>query len=121
MNYYAITAKKTRKPVSQEHYENYLSYCTDLGEVGNVNYERTRGLHIHFIIKTERLDYKRLKPTKYGWSVKAVPIYNYQGWIQYIEKDNAKLSDEEQKGLRKAMLRLNCCNNNDTVVTMGPL
>lgn len=92
MNYqYAITAKKTRKPISQTHYLDYLDYITDLGKVGNVNFETTKGLHTHFILKCEeKLDYRKLKPTQYGWNVKAVPIYNRKGWIKYCRKDNLK-------------------------------
>ncbi len=85
---YAVTCKKVRKPISKEHYSDYLSYLSDYGSIGNVNYEKTRGLHIHFILKTENtLDYKVLKPEKHGWSVRAVPIYNLFNWISYIQKD----------------------------------
>lgn len=86
---YAITAKKTRKPILKEHYMDYLDKISDLGTIGNVNFETTRGLHTHFILRTpDKLDYKKLYPTKYGWNVKAVPIYNRKGWKKYIRKDN---------------------------------
>ncbi len=93
MNFqYAITAKKTRKPITQQHYLDYLDYLTDLGKVGNVNFEDTRGLHTHFILQTtSKLDFNKLKPTKYGWNVKAIPIYNRKGWIKYCRKDNLKM------------------------------
>lgn len=86
---FAMTAKKTRQPITAEHYLDYLDYCTDLGKVGNVNFETTRGLHIHFILEVkDKLDFKKLKPTKYGWNVKAVPIYNPKGWNKYSRKDH---------------------------------
>lgn len=85
---YAITAKKTRQPITVEHYKDYLDYLGDLGEVANVKFEQTRGLHIHFVLRTkERLDYRLLLPTKYGWNVKSVPIYNLRGWDLYCRKD----------------------------------
>lgn len=118
---YAITARKTRKPVLKEHYEDYLSYIGDIGEVGNVNFETTRGMHCHFILKTDKkVNYRSLRPTKYGWNVKAVPIYNREGWISYSEKDlhSVKpLSDKQQSKLRKKILDMNCCNGNKVTVT----
>lgn len=94
---YAITAKKTRKPISKEHYLDYLDHISDLGKVGNVNFETTKGLHTHFILKTKtKLDYNDLRPTKYGWNVKAIPIYDRKGWLKYIRKDN-----EQNKELNK--------------------
>lgn len=88
---YAMTAKKTRKPISSQHYLDYLDYCSDLGKVGNVNFEDTRGLHIHFVLDTkDKLDYRKLTPTKYGWNIKAVPIYNPKGWKLYCRKDYEK-------------------------------
>lgn len=88
---YAITAKKTRRPCTRTHYLDYLDYLSDHGKIGNVNFEITRGLHIHFIIKCDkRLDYNLLKPTKKGWNTKAVPVYARKGWIKYSRKDNEK-------------------------------
>lgn len=113
---YAITARKTRKPILKEHYEDYFGYLSDIGEVGNVNYENTRGIHVHFILSCKcKINYKILKPTKYGWNIKAVPIYNRDGWVSYCEKDLMglkPLSDKEHRNLRRKMIRLNCCNNN---------
>lgn len=117
---YAVTARKTRKPVLKEHYEDYLGYIGDIGEIGNVNFETTRGIHCHFILRTKKkLNYKQLRPTKYGWNVKAVPIYDREGWISYSEKDinSVKpLSDLEQRTLRRKILSMNCCNNNKVKV-----
>lgn len=111
---YAVTAKKTRSPISEQHYIDFLNYITDLGEVGNVNYETTRGLHVHFVLKTKtRLDYNKLKPTRYGWSVRAVPVYDINRWIQYCEKDRPVLTEGQSRALRRRMISLSCCNNND--------
>lgn len=86
---YAVTVKKTRAPVSIEHYLDYLDYCQDLGTPSNVYVEDTRGLHIHFVLEATkgRIDFKKLKPEKYGWNVKAVPVYYDQGWKKYCRKD----------------------------------
>lgn len=99
---YAITAKKTRKPITKTHYLDYLDYLTDHGKVGNVNFETTKGLHTHFVLKCdEQLDYNKLKPTKHGWNVFAVPLYNRKGWIRYIRKDN-----EDNKELNRDVKEL---------------
>lgn len=87
---YAITVKKTRKPILREHYLDYLDKLSDTGEIGNVNFETTKGMHIHFIIKTKgTLDYSKLYPTKYGWNAKAVSLFNRGGWIRYCRKDQS--------------------------------
>lgn len=132
---YAITAKKTRNPVLKEHYLDYLDYLTDKGTVADVYFETTRGLHCHFKLRCiSKLDYNILKPTKYGWNVKAVPIYNKSGWLKYCRKDFIKnqelnnhiflsdLSPEDSEGEQNEMSdRLKkyfsknvfCCNNNN--------
>lgn len=95
---YAITARKTNKPISKVHYLDYLNKLTDIGAVGNVNFETTRGLHCHFIIKTiSKTSFDKFRPTKRGWNVKAVPIYDRKGWIRYCRKDheeNKELNDD---------------------------
>lgn len=86
---YALTVRKTRNPITQTHYLDYLDYLSKYGTVGNVNFEETKGLHCHFILETkERLDYKCLKPAKFGWNVMAVPVYNKAGWVKYCRKDH---------------------------------
>lgn len=87
---YAITVKKTRNPISIQDYINYLDYLKGMYNIGNVNIETTRGLHLHFIISCVKLDFKSLYPAKYGWNVKAVPIFYKEGWIKYSEKDLKK-------------------------------
>lgn len=86
---FALTVKKTRKPVTEQHYYDYLNYLSDyVTDIGNVRFEKTRGLHIHCIIKTDKyFDFKLLKPEKFGWNAMAVPIYNRAGWIRYARKD----------------------------------
>lgn len=115
---YAITAKKTRKPITQEHYENYLSYLSDMGDVGNLHYENKKGLHIHFVLKTNKLlNYNKLKPTKYGWNIRAVPVYNPEGWNSYCKKDiykiNARAEAQENPMPSKRILPINCCYQNN--------
>lgn len=86
---YAVTAKKTRLPIEKVHYLDYLNKITDLGKVGNVYFETTKGLHVHFKVITDtKLNYKKLTPTKRGWNVKAIPIYNNKGWLTYCRKDH---------------------------------
>jgi hypothetical protein len=116
---YAITTRKTRQPITKQHYEDYLSHLGDidrhnyydkasmkvirkggLGDVGNVNYEETKGLHVHYILKTDHpitsdnLYY--YSPSKHGWNHKAVPIFNRSGWISYCEKDKIKKSEDNE-------------------------
>lgn len=85
---YAVTTKKTRKPISKEHYLDYLDSLTDIGKVYNVVFETTKGLHIHFVLEVQdKLDFKTLYRTKYGWNHMAVPLYNPKGWTRYCRKD----------------------------------
>ena len=85
---YAITARKTVKPITKEHYHDYLSKIGDLGSIGNVNFEAKKGLHCHFVLEVKgKINYKELRPTKRGWNVKAVPIYSYREWSCYSRKD----------------------------------
>lgn len=89
---YAITVKKTRNPITQQHYLDYLDKLSDSGKISNVYFETTRGLHCHFMLTTEEpLDYKKtLYPTKRGWNAKAVRVYRRDGWIRYCRKDYEK-------------------------------
>lgn len=90
MNTYAITIKKTRGTPTHDDYVSYLDWLVGKGyEVANVNYEFTRGLHIHFSIKTDQeLLNKdpRLYRDKYGWHIYCVSKYS-DGWDIYISKD----------------------------------
>lgn len=85
---FAITAKKTRKPISDKHYLDFLDRTKDLGEIGNVNLETTKGLHVHFVLKCNSLRYRDVYPSKVGWSIKIVPIFNKDGWVKYVRKDH---------------------------------
>lgn len=86
---YALTLKKTRKPILLTDYEDYLTWLQDRGyKVTEVNYEDTKGLHVHFILSAPaELIYGQLKRDPYGWSIRFVPIYNRTGWMKYITKD----------------------------------
>ena len=93
---YAITSVKTRNPKSREHYIDYLNALTDDGVVSNVNFETTRGLHIHYILTTTyELKPHHLYKTKHGWNHKIVPIFNKAGWVRYSEKDINKATPED--------------------------
>lgn len=130
---YAITMRKTRKPITKQHYLDYLNYCTDLGDVGNVNFEQTKGMHIHFMLKTKKtINYNKLRPTKRGWNCKVVPIFNKRGWIKYCKKDNANNEElnkevhkqyenaEEEEYIEMPTKNLFRCCNNNTVEVNSP-
>jgi len=89
---YACTARKTTNPITKQHYLDYLDKISDLGTISCVNFEETKGLHCHFTITVQgKLDYNTMRPTKKGWNVKVVPIYDRQGWIRYSRKDQEGL------------------------------
>lgn len=91
MYHYAITVKKTRGKPEVADYESYLSWLGERVVVYDVNYEFTRGLHIHFIIDTRHKLQRKdasLYRDRYGWNILAVPIYNIEGWERYIHKDS---------------------------------
>jgi len=59
-------------------------------DIYNVNYEDTKGLHVHCIIESDAfVDLKAIIPP-HGWNYKVVPLYNRVGWIKYSEKDKDK-------------------------------
>lgn len=94
---YAITLKKTRKPILLSDYEVYLKWLTDKGyKVEDIHYETTKGLHCHFILDSPaEVCYSHLKRDKFGWNIKHVPIYYRKGWEEYIRKDqNRKWYDD---------------------------
>lgn len=105
MNRFAITSKKTRNPISQEHYLDYLDSLSELGTVMNVAFETTRGLHVHFVLETvhdlSKKDSK-LYRTKYGWNHLAVPVYYQTGWTNYSRKDFKKNKELNEQSKRYA-------------------
>lgn len=91
MKYFAITLKKTRNPIRAVDYFDYLDVLKGMYDVNNVNFEDTKGLHCHFIIKSRQgINFKDLYLQKYGWSLRVVPIYDLDGWKKYIRKDSEK-------------------------------
>jgi len=91
MKDFAVTVKKTRKPIEIQNYIDYLKYIKPQFNIQNVNIETTRGYHLHFIIKSDTdINFRDLYPSKYGWNIKAIPIYNREGWVKYCEKDLLK-------------------------------
>lgn len=88
---YAITLKKTRGVPRVSDYEDYLAWLRENSfEVMNVNYEVTRGLHIHFVLSSEEEGYPNIKKEPHGWHIKCVPIWDRDGWVAYSEKDKSK-------------------------------
>ncbi len=83
---YAVTLKQTRRVPTVCSYESYLTFLRSQGYVcTNVNYEETRGLHIHFIVQSE--GYPDLKMENHGWHIKCAEVWDLDGWISYSEKD----------------------------------
>lgn len=79
---YAVTLRKTRKPIWLSDYEERLK---DFPGTSNLNYEEDRGLHVHFVITVEDpLEYSAL--VRRGWNVQFKKIYDYDGWQEYSEK-----------------------------------
>lgn len=110
---YAVTVKKTRGKPTPSDYAQYLQWLEEKGFlVGNVNFEMTRGLHIHFVIKSvNKLKEKdpSLYRDRYGWNILAKKCYSLSGWLRYSEKDMKKpevmnLMGElaEEKDMREA-------------------
>lgn len=119
---YAVTSKKTRNPIVLDDYFSYLEYLKQYGEISNVFVETTKGLHIHYVLTMDkRLDYNLLKHVKYGWSHKAVPIYNKQQWLMYIKKDSTK-NEELNYKIREFMSRTkgDCYKKNTAIITEMP-
>lgn len=96
---YAITARKTNKPITKTHYYDYLDKLSDLGDIGNVNFEDHRGLHLHFLLKSkDKVPYAKFRPTKRGWNVKAIPIHDKRNWISYCRKDRFQGNNDLDDG-----------------------
>jgi len=86
----ALTLRKTRKPVTLPYYKEQLKLIGQHVDIYNVNYEDTKGLHVHCIIESDEfVDLKAIIPP-HGWNYKVVPLYNRVGWIKYSEKDKDK-------------------------------
>lgn len=104
--HYAITIRNTRKPIDRESYQVYLDWLSDRGDVSHVHFESNRGLHCHAQCWTPRefsfddwymaglVVNGKLQPKFRGWNVKAVPIFNTEGWIKYCEKEQLKFEDQ---------------------------
>jgi len=95
---YAITMRKTKNPdkVKLSHYVNQMNYFKAyLGcYFEKVTFEYTAGLHMHGVIiipKNTSLVRFRVR----GWSIRLDEIYDYNGWIQYINKDQNSDADTD--------------------------
>lgn len=89
-HYYALTLRKTRKPIKLSDYEQHIKELTEKRlEVLDVNYEDTKGLHLHCVIASpHELNYNNFKSR--GWNYLFKPIFYHRGWIKYCTKDMSK-------------------------------
>lgn len=87
---FAITMRKTMNPrtVKQDDYVNQMNYFIRALRVkfDHVTYEQTAGIHMHGIIRIPT-DVSLNRFRVRGWSIKLEEIYDYQGWLKYINKD----------------------------------
>lgn len=100
-HYYAMTLRKTKTPTDRpldcQHYEERLKQIRKLGiTIDEYVYEETSGLHVHGLCLVPRyFNFKRLRMR--GWNIVLEEIYDYNGWLLYMMKDQAKEVDPEQK------------------------
>lgn len=87
---WAITMRKTKNPLSvnEKTYVTQMNYFKScLGCVFEViKFENTSGLHMHGIVRvpvTTSMTRFRVR----GWSIRLEELYDPQGWIDYINKD----------------------------------
>lgn len=90
-NDYAFTLRRTKIDVSvslRDEYEEHLRLFDALGaRVKDVEYENKGGLHVHGIIEIPLGMY--LKKLRFrGWNLDLKVIYDEQGWLSYIRKEN---------------------------------
>lgn len=93
---FAFTAKKVTKKTESATVKDYEDYMTEMTnkycvKFTNVNYERDKQydrLHVHAIITVPK-HFFRNKLQRKGWTVDLKEITNRQGWIAYVEKEQA--------------------------------
>lgn len=119
---YAITLRKTLCPKenTHQHYYDYLNqglYSQKKYAPETVlKFEEKNGLHAHLMVsfledqpKNKNHVYQLCKPSK-GWHIKVEPIYNAQGWLDYIRKEEQdpaeKVEHEHHKEWNQSVLRL---------------
>jgi len=104
---YALTLRKTKVQKTKkevfsdaelrEIYQNRLSEFTEAGiKIMEYTYEATAGLHLHALVEIPK-SYQLIKLRRRGWSIKIDEIYNKEGWLKYINKDQNMTPSEEQE------------------------
>jgi len=87
---FAITMRKTTYPqlASKADYEKQMAYFKKnlLVEFDHISYENTSGLHLHGIVRIP-IETSLIRFRVRGWSIKLEEIYDYAGWMRYINKD----------------------------------
>lgn len=95
---YAYTLRRTRlkTPLTREMYRTHLHKLASLGCSFKQNeFEEPSGLHMHGVVLIpDGFNFKRLRYR--GWHFLLVEIYDYQGWIKYIEKDKVTQTDRDK-------------------------
>jgi len=91
---YAFTFRRTTlKYNTVETYLRQIKYFESLGcKVDNKVFEKTAGLHMHGIIRVP-INLSLMRFRVRGWSIKLEELYDLDGWIKYINKDQV-IDDE---------------------------
>lgn len=96
--YYALTFRKVRKPITISDYYDELERLKKLDfRILDVNFEDTKGLHVHCVLGVNHEEDAFLKQR--GWNYKLVPIYYHRGWLKYATKDLSQDIENKYKML----------------------
>lgn len=106
---YAFTMRKTNlsKGVCIADYVNHRSFLISRGcEFKQITYEYEKGLHSHgVVLLPEGYDHKYLN--KRGWHLYLKEIYDPQGWMKYIKKEEAlRIVQERLSAIKNPSERL---------------
>lgn len=97
---YGFTLRKTSNVhnTTRQTYADRFGYFKELGcKVVDITFEETAGLHCHGIIEIPTsLSIKRLRCR--GWNFKYEIIYDKDGWIRYMYKDQELPIDSASLG-----------------------
>jgi len=96
---WAITMRKTKNPfkVNEKTYLTQMNYFKAyLGCVFEVvKFENTSGLHMHGIVRVPVMTSMTRFRVR-GWSIRLEELYDSQGWLDYINKDQMDDDDLTQ-------------------------
>lgn len=122
---YAFTLRKNkdRSNNTREQYHEFLNRGLYTHKKYHpeviLKFETKAGLHCHGLcsiegVKNKHMFYKMLKPQS-GWHLKVEEVYDYEGWINYITKEErptwSMLSNEiEHKELGETYKKLKKVN-----------